>query len=102
MRAATGDLVSAILSFVPLCDPVSLLEKTVEKFESRYDAYLPEIDLRDFVDAHPDFPKPGILFRDVSPMLASPEAMEAVTHEIAALCGDAEAIVGLDARGFLF
>lgn len=74
----------------------------MEKFESRYGAYLPKIDLRDFVAAHPDFPKPGILFRDVSPMLASPEAMEAVTHEIAALCGDAEAIVGLDARGFLF
>lgn len=79
-----------------------MLAETVSKFESRVDAYLPKLDLRDFVSAHADFPKPGILFRDVSPMLASPEAMKAAAHEIALRCEDADVVVGLDARGFLF
>lgn len=102
VRAATADLVSAVLSFVPEADPVAMLADTVSKFESRVDAYLPKLDLRDYVGAHADFPKPGILFRDVSPMLASPEAMKVAAHEIALRCKDAEAVVGLDARGFLF
>lgn len=102
MRAATADLVTAVLSFVPEADPVAMLADTVSKFESRVEAYLPKLDLRDYVGAHADFPKPGILFRDVSPMLASPEAMKVAAHEIALRCKDAEAVVGLDARGFLF
>lgn len=93
---------SAVLSFVPEADPAAMLADTVSKFESRVDAYLPKLDLRDFVSAHADFPKPGILFRDVSPMLASPEAMKAAAHEIALRCEGADVVVGLDARGFLF
>lgn len=79
-----------------------MIGETVAKFESRVEAYLPKLDLRDYVGAHADFPKPGILFRDVSPMLASPEAMKVAAHEISLRCRDAEIIVGLDARGFLF
>lgn len=49
----------------------------------------------------PDFPEPGILFRDITPLLADGAAFTAVTTELAALVGDADVVVGIEARGFL-
>lgn len=49
-----------------------------------------------------DFPKPGIVFKDISPLLQSPEMMKEVTHELAKEVEGADVIVGADARGFLF
>lgn len=52
----------------------------------------------------PDFPSPGILFRDLTPVLANPEAFEAILAAFEGLC-EAErpqAIVAIEARGFLF
>ena len=52
----------------------------------------------------PDFPKPGILFRDITPILADHEAFAEITD---ALCAEAkkfqpDLIVGIESRGFLF
>lgn len=52
----------------------------------------------------PDFPKPGILFKDITPVLADPVLMRAV---IAAMCAPHEAagithVVAVESRGFLF
>ncbi|MCP4522886.1 MAG: adenine phosphoribosyltransferase [Candidatus Gracilibacteria bacterium] len=60
------------------------------------------MNIKNFIKNIPNFPKPGILFKDISPMLASPEAMRYVTFELAEKCKDADIITGLDARGFLF
>lgn len=61
------------------------------------------MDLRFAVAAIPDFPKPGILFRDVSPMLRNPRAYKQVIKGFAnSWGGKVDAIVGLDARGFIF
>jgi len=49
----------------------------------------------------PDFPEPGILFRDITPVLADAEAFAAVATELAALVGDADVVAGIEARGFL-
>jgi len=49
----------------------------------------------------PDFPEPGILFRDITPALADAEAFAAVATELAALIGSADVVVGIEARGFL-
>jgi adenine phosphoribosyltransferase len=49
----------------------------------------------------PDYPKPGVLFRDVTPALADAEAFTAIATELAALTGDAELVAGVEARGFL-
>jgi adenine phosphoribosyltransferase len=49
----------------------------------------------------PDHPSPGILFRDITPVLADAEAFTAVTTELAALAGDADLVAGVEARGFL-
>src|SRR5258708_33361996 len=61
-------------------------------------------ELRRAIRDIPDFPKPGILFRDISPILSKPELFRQVVD---ALADEAEKsvpnkIVGIDARGFLF
>lgn len=50
----------------------------------------------------PDFPKPGILFRDLTPLLADGAAFRATTAALAARAGDFDLIAGIEARGFLF
>ena len=52
----------------------------------------------------PDFPKPGILFRDIAPVLADARLFRAAIGEFAEICRAAKAqkIAGIDARGFLF
>ena len=57
-----------------------------------------------WIHSYPDFPKEGILFRDISPLLASPEGMSMLKSEFVTLISDWEPdfIAGVDARGFLF
>lgn len=52
----------------------------------------------------PDFPKEGILFKDISPVLLHPAAFAEVVDHMAehARAKGAEAIVGIESRGFLF
>jgi adenine phosphoribosyltransferase len=54
----------------------------------------------------PDFPKPGILFRDITPVLADPPTLVtalALHHrQIADIEGQLDKIVGIESRGFLF
>lgn len=52
----------------------------------------------------PDFPKAGILFRDITPVLGDAELFRAAIAEFVKICRDAKAekIAGIDARGFLF
>ncbi|WP_327174709.1 adenine phosphoribosyltransferase [Streptomyces sp. NBC_01335] len=51
----------------------------------------------------PDYPKPGVLFKDITPLLADPVAFSALTDVLAELCvkHGATRIVGLEARGFI-
>lgn len=49
----------------------------------------------------PDFPAPGIVFRDITPVLADGEAFTTVSVALAALLGEADVVVGVEARGFL-
>jgi len=52
----------------------------------------------------PDFPKPGIQFKDITPVLADPRlfagAIDLLTRNFAP--GSVDAVVGIDARGFIF
>ncbi len=50
----------------------------------------------------PDFPKPGILFKDITPILLDPALCSAVADELARSAGGADAVVGVESRGFLF
>ncbi|MFJ8001584.1 adenine phosphoribosyltransferase [Streptomyces sp. NPDC096310] len=50
-----------------------------------------------------DYPKPGVVFKDITPLLADPKAFTALTDALADLCVrfGATKIVGLEARGFI-
>ena len=48
-----------------------------------------------------DFPEPGVLFRDLTPVLADDRGFSAVTDALARLVAGADLIAGIDARGFL-
>ena len=51
----------------------------------------------------PDFPSPGILFKDVTPVLADPEVFGAVIRDMAdRRRGSIDFVVGIEARGFIF
>ncbi|MDT8428736.1 MAG: adenine phosphoribosyltransferase [Pseudomonadales bacterium] len=57
-----------------------------------------------FIRIIPDFPKPGILFRDITPMLANVDAFQHSIELMAqrVLKHDAEELVAIESRGFLF
>ena len=60
--------------------------------------------LEDFVVTIPDFPEPGIQFRDVTSILESAEGLKLAIHELQSrLAGlEFDTIAGAEARGFIF
>jgi adenine phosphoribosyltransferase len=62
------------------------------------------MDLKQFIRDIPDFPKPGILFKDITPLLANPVAFQHAI-DLMAIHYDGQsidAIAAAEARGFLF
>lgn len=50
----------------------------------------------------PDYPEPGVLFRDITPLLANGDAFARVIHTIAQhYAGQVDAVAGLESRGFI-
>jgi len=64
---------------------------------------MPAIELRQLVREIPDFPKPGILFRDITPLMRSPVAWQEVMRQLGAVCErlQPDLIVGIESRGFI-
>jgi adenine phosphoribosyltransferase len=62
------------------------------------------VDLKAFIRDIPDFPKPGILFRDITPLLAAPAAFRETVRRFVEHFRDRgiEAVVAAEARGFVF
>ena len=60
------------------------------------------MNLENFIKDVVDFPKPGIIFKDISPLLANPEAFNSAVDAMAKNISECDVIVGLDARWFLF
>ncbi|MGE3315215.1 MAG: adenine phosphoribosyltransferase [Planctomycetaceae bacterium] len=63
-----------------------------------------DIDLKDYIRSIPDFPKPGILFRDITPLLSAPAAFRKVIQTFADHFRDrnVNSIIAAEARGFIF
>ncbi|MFI0942114.1 adenine phosphoribosyltransferase [Streptomyces sp. NPDC021020] len=67
----------------------------------------PSAELRELLLAHirdvPDYPEPGVMFKDITPLLADPGAFGALVEALAELCvrHGATKVVGLEARGFI-
>ena len=61
------------------------------------------MDLKQHIRAIPDFPKPGILFYDISTLLRHPQAWQAAMDQLAALVGPhrPDLLAGIESRGFL-
>jgi adenine phosphoribosyltransferase len=61
------------------------------------------VDLRAHIRDVPDFPSPGIMFRDITPMLLDPAALDAAVIGLAGLVGYAQVdyVVAAEARGFI-
>jgi adenine phosphoribosyltransferase len=62
------------------------------------------MNLKHYIRDIPDFPKPGILFRDITPLLAAPEPFAAAIDQLAERFRKEklDAIVAAEARGFIF
>jgi len=61
------------------------------------------MDLAQYLRDVPDFPKPGILFKDITPLLADPAALAASVDQMAAFAwGEITRVVGIESRGFIF
>ncbi len=60
--------------------------------------------VRDLIRDVPDYPKPGIVFKDITPLLASPADFVAVTEAMAAPFRGAGVthVVAIESRGFIF
>src|ERR1700727_349954 len=78
----------------PAPEPRMQVSRAVESFQL----------CRSLIRDVPDFPRPGIMFKDITPLLASPRALHIVLDGIAErFIGEhVDAIVGIEARGFIF
>lgn len=61
------------------------------------------IDLESYIRDIPDFPKPGVMFKDITPLLASPEGFKEAIERMAAPYDNANVtkVLGAEARGFI-
>ena len=57
---------------------------------------------KDFITEVSDFPKPGISFKDISPLLAEQETFRSALVDMGAMVDLPDYWVGIDARGFIF
>ncbi len=62
------------------------------------------IDLRDYIRNIPDFPKPGVMFKDITPLLASPQAFRSAIEQLEQQFRGRgiDVIAAAEARGFIF
>ena len=62
------------------------------------------MELKQYIREVPDFPRPGISFKDITPLLKDPAAFRYVLERFAEICSerDVDVVVGIESRGFLF
>ena len=56
----------------------------------------------DLIRIIPDFPKPGIIFKDITPLLANADEFKKVCNQFVQVADLSEYIAGIEARGFIF
>ena len=71
---------------------------------TKEDTHIMSKKVEDYVRSIPDFPEPGIIFRDVTSVIQSPEGLKLAIDGITDLIGDTEfdVVVGPESRGFIF
>jgi len=63
-----------------------------------------ETKIKDLIQDVSDHPKEGIVFKDISPLLLNPEALDSVIRKLADVAADSRPsiVAGIEARGFIF
>lgn len=62
-----------------------------------------DMELQKYIREIPDFPKPGISFKDITPLLLHPGAMQATLERLLkGIPGPVDKVVAMESRGFLF
>ena len=64
----------------------------------------PDMNLKEYIRTIPDFPKPGIKFRDITPLLSEPDVFRETIARMVEYFKDrhVDAILSAEARGFIF
>jgi len=62
------------------------------------------LNLEDYIRTIPDYPKPGISFKDLTPLLANPDVINACLKQLVASLNNQkiDKVVGIESRGFFF
>ena len=62
------------------------------------------MNFADYIRDVPDFPKPGIVFKDITPLLQHPKALQEATKALVTMVktNNIQKVVGIDSRGFIF
>lgn len=62
------------------------------------------MNYKDYIATIPDYPKPGIIFRDITPLMANGEVFQSACKELSKFAKEvhADVIVGPESRGFIF
>ena len=62
-----------------------------------------QLDLKELIRNIPDYPKPGIMFRDITTLIADPKGLRATVDELIwpFLKGNIDYVAGIEARGFI-
>ncbi|MBK7368841.1 MAG: adenine phosphoribosyltransferase [Candidatus Eisenbacteria bacterium] len=60
------------------------------------------MDLRSYIRDVPDFPRKGILFKDITPLIGDPAAFAASAKQLASRVNKPDAVVAIESRGFIF
>jgi adenine phosphoribosyltransferase len=59
-------------------------------------------DFKNYINDIPDFPKPGIIFKDIQPLLSNGEVFDKAIIKMLNLVHKPDYFVGVDSRGFIF
>ncbi len=62
------------------------------------------MDLRSYIRDVPDFPEPGVIFRDIAPLMGDADALRQAVEQMYLLYGDEhiQKVIGIESRGFMF
>ena len=60
------------------------------------------VDALSLIREIPDYPKPGVRFQDITPLLANGDAFSTITRKFASLSSNGTLVAGIEARGFIF
>lgn len=107
LTQVTNEVVTTILGLTKdttgtILNIEAALQDLTSKFGKRIGTYSSNVDIRQYIQDAPNFPKAGITFKDIGPLLQNPKALHYTIHQLSTKVKDADVIVGLDARGFIF